>query len=172
MKLYQLLSFKLRWGNLLYPTACCVFWKVTELNPCSGVLMDQTVPCSDQGAAFTDESTLQTSAPLAPPDLIQTRNTAASLCQTKTNVTKTWFLFTLPKKNSLNSGNTNYLQVIFIVFFSWLFRKLPSLLHPLRPALTPTPALLKRSWINQRRSWPARLLNRLRFWRDWTRAAL
>ncbi|XP_027882495.1 tudor domain-containing protein 5 [Xiphophorus couchianus] len=59
--------------------------QVTELNPCSGILMDQTVPRSDQGAAFTDESTLQTSAPLAPPDLIQTRNTAAALCQTKTN---------------------------------------------------------------------------------------
>ncbi|XP_054876280.1 tudor domain-containing protein 5 isoform X2 [Poeciliopsis prolifica] len=59
--------------------------QVTELNPCSGLLMDQTPPCSDQGVAFTDESTLQTTAPLAPPDLIQTRNTAAALCQTETN---------------------------------------------------------------------------------------
>ncbi|XP_043986429.1 tudor domain-containing protein 5 isoform X2 [Gambusia affinis] len=59
--------------------------QVTELNPCSGLIMDQTLPCSDQGSAFPDESTLQTSAPLAPPDLIQTRNTAAALCQTETN---------------------------------------------------------------------------------------
>ncbi|XP_008404794.1 tudor domain-containing protein 5 isoform X4 [Poecilia reticulata] len=79
--------------------------QVTELNPCSGLLMDQTPPSSDQGAAFTDESTLQTSAPLAPPDLIQTRNTTAvALCQTETNEVAITSPPTTPSSDSSSSS--------------------------------------------------------------------
>ncbi|KAM4739986.1 tudor domain-containing protein 5 [Anableps anableps] len=57
--------------------------QVTELNPCSGLLIDQPPPCSEQGLVSTDESTLEMSTPLAPPDLIQTGNTT-TLYQTET----------------------------------------------------------------------------------------
>ncbi|MEQ2301717.1 hypothetical protein AMECASPLE_038936, partial [Ameca splendens] len=62
--------------------------KVKEPTPCSGLLTDQNPSCCEEDLASTDESTLQTSSPLAPSDLIQTRNTAA-LCQNETKVTET-----------------------------------------------------------------------------------
>ncbi|MEQ2296691.1 hypothetical protein AMECASPLE_027145, partial [Ameca splendens] len=73
--------------------------QVKEPTPCSGLLTDQNPSCCEQDLASTDESTLQTSSPLAPPDLIQTRNTAA-LCQTETKALDTRCPPTSPSSDS------------------------------------------------------------------------
>ncbi|XP_047230064.1 tudor domain-containing protein 5 isoform X2 [Girardinichthys multiradiatus] len=73
--------------------------QVKEPTPCSGLLTDQNPSCCEQDVASTDESTLQTSSPLAPPDLIQTRNTAA-LCQTETKALDTRSPPTSPSSDS------------------------------------------------------------------------